>query len=179
MAKQIAVLVGSAGKTSYNLAVVRYLQSIAPEGISLNISPIADLPLYERDLDEQDVPAYNRLRETVQAADAVLWVSPEHNGQVSAMLKNAVDVVSRPSGKSLWIGKKVGLVTVNARGSDNVIKQLRELAGAAYINMQVAPVTAAVGGIFSGAFNEAGELVSEQAKADLQQFITEFARFVA
>lgn len=179
MSKQIAVLIGSASKTSFNHAVVRHLQNIAPSDLQFNIVELGDLPVYDRDLDEQDVPAYNRVRDAIKAADAILWVSPEHNGQVSAMLKNAIDVGSRPAGQSAWIGKKVGLITVNARGSDNVINQLRELANATYINMQVAPVAAAVGGIFAGSINAEGEIVAEDVKANLQNFINEFVAFVA
>ncbi|MDO4434521.1 MAG: NAD(P)H-dependent oxidoreductase, partial [Alysiella sp.] len=89
MSKNIAVLIGSASKTSFNHAVVRHLQNNVPAGIQLNILDIADLPLYDRDLDEQNVVAYHRFREAIKSADGFLWVSPEHNGQVSAMLKNA------------------------------------------------------------------------------------------
>lgn len=179
MSKQVAVFIGSASKTSFNHAVVKHLQSIAPSDLQLNIVELGDLPIYDRDLDEQNVPSYNRVRDAIKAADAILWVSPEHNGQVSAMLKNAIDVGSRPSGQSAWIGKKVGFISVNARGSENVIQQLRDLANATYINMQAAPVAAAVGGIFAGSINEQGEVVSEDVKANLQHFINEFAQFVA
>lgn len=179
MSKNIAVFIGSASQTSYNHAVVRHLQNIAPSDLQFNVVELGDLPVYDRDLDEQDVPAYNRVREAIKAADACLWVSPEHNGQASAMLKNAIDVGSRPSGQSLWIGKKVGLVCVSAHGTDKVTNQLKDLAQAHYINMQVAPVAANVGGIFSGAFNEQQEIVSDEVKATLQHFVNEFAKFVA
>lgn len=178
MSKNIVVLIGSASRTSYNHAVVKHLQSIAPADIQLNIENIADLPVYDRDLDEQTVPAYQRLRQAVQAADAVLWVSPEHNGQVSAMLKNAIDVVSRPTGQSLWIGKKVGLVCVSARGKDTVTQQLQLLASAPYINMHIAPVAANVGGIFGGTFDEQQAITSDEIKAHLQNFMDEFVKFV-
>lgn len=179
MSKQVAVFIGSASKTSFNHAVVRHLQNIAPSDLQFNIVELGDLPVYDRDLDEQDVPAYNRVREAIKAADAILWVSPEHNGQVSAMLKNAIDVGSRPAGQSAWIGKKVGLVCVSGRGSDAVTNQLKALAQAYYINMQVAPVAANVGGIFAGSISEQGEIVADEVKANLQNFINEFAAFVA
>jgi chromate reductase len=179
MTKQVAVIIGSASKTSFNHLAVKYLQSVAPASLQLNIVEVGDLPLYDRDLDEQDVPAYTRVREAVKASDAVIWVSPEHNGGMSAMLKNAIDVVSRPAGQSLWIGKPLGLITVNASGSNRVVDALRTIAAGAYINMPVAPYAAAVGGIFAGAFNEQGELVSEQAQGTLQGFINAYADFVA
>lgn len=179
MTKQVAVLIGSASTTSFNHLAVKHLQQIAPASIQLNIVEIGDLPLYDRDLDSQDVPQYTRVREAVKAADAVIWVTPEHNGSYSAMLKNTIDVVSRPAGQSLWIGKPLGLVSVNAGGSNRAVDALRTVAASAYISMPVAPFAAAVGGIFAGAFNEQGELVSEQAKGTLQGFINSFAEFVA
>lgn len=179
MTKQVAVLIGSASKTSFNHLAVKHLQKIAPASLQLNIVEIGDLPLYDRDLDEQDVPAYHRVREAVKNADAVIWVSPEHNGSYSAMLKNAIDVVSRPAGQSLWIGKPLGLVSVNAGGSNRAVDALRTVAAGTYINMPVAPFAAVVGGIFAGAFNEQGELVSETAQKTLQGFIDAYATFIA
>lgn len=179
MTKQVAVLIGSASQTSFNRLTVKHLQAIAPKELSLNIVEIGDLPLYDRDLDSQEIPAYTRVREAVKQADAVLWVSPEHNGGFSAMLKNAIDVVSRPAGKSQWIGKPLGLICVSASGSPRVTDALRTLASAAHINMPTAPFAANIGGIFGGAFNEQGELVSEQAKTTLNNFIQAYAEFVA
>lgn len=179
MTKQVAVLIGSASATSFNHLAVKHLQKIAPASIALNIVEIGDLPLYDRDLDTQEIPAYTRVREAVKAADAVIWVTPEHNGSYSAMLKNAIDVVSRPMGQSLWIGKPLGLVSVNAGGSNRAVDALRTVAAGTYINMPVAPFAASVGGIFAGAFDENGEVVSEQAKGTLQGFINAYADFVA
>lgn len=179
MTKQVAVLIGSASATSFNHLAVKHLQKIAPASIALNIVEIGDLPLYDRDSDTQEIPAYTRVREAVKAADAVIWVTPEHNGSYSAMLKNAIDVVSRPAGQSLWIGKPLGLVSVNAGGSNRAVDALRTVAAGTYINMPVAPFAASVGGIFAGAFDENGEVVSEQAKGTLQGFINAYADFVA
>lgn len=178
MTKQVAVLIGSSSPSSFNHLAVKHLQKIAPASLQLNIVEIGDLPLYDRDLDAKDVPEYTRVREAVKAADAVLWVSPEHNGAPSAMLKNAIDVVSRPAGQSAWIGKPLALMTVNASGSPRVTDALRTVAAGTYINMPVLPFAATIGGIFAGAFNENGEVVSEPAKATLQGFIDAFAAFV-
>lgn len=101
MAKQIAVLVGSGSSTSISKIVARHLQSIAPATVQLNLVEIADLPLYDRDLDEQEVAQYNRFRAEIAKAEAILFVTPEHNGSYSAMIKNAIDVGSRPMGNSL------------------------------------------------------------------------------
>lgn len=100
MAKQIAVLIGSGSKTSFSHLTVRHLQKMAPASIQLNIVDIADLPLYDRDLDENSPAQYTRVREAVAVADGVLLVTPEHNASFSAMLKNAIDVVLAQWGKA-------------------------------------------------------------------------------
>ncbi|USZ14403.1 NAD(P)H-dependent oxidoreductase [Moraxella sp. FZFQ2102] len=176
--KKVAVFVGSASKTSFNHLAVKYLQKVAPASLELNVVDISDLPLYDRDLDEQDIPQYTRVREAIKAADAILWVSPEHNGGPSAMIKNAIDVGSRPMGQSVWNGKPLGLLSVNANGSPRVTDQLRTISTSPALNMPTLPFGAYFGGIFAGAFNEHGELVSEQAKAVLDGFINAYAEFV-
>lgn len=179
MTKQVAVFVGSASKTSFNHLAVKHLQKIAPASIALNVVEIGDLPLYDRDLDGTDIASYKRVQEAVRSADAVILVSPEHNGSYSAMLKNAVDVGTRAEGGSVWVGKKAGVVSANASASQKVVDALVALANAPYVNLSVSPVTASIGGIFGGAFDENGELVSEEGKVALQNFMDEFVKFVA
>lgn len=170
----------SASKTSVSQLVVKHLQKIAPASIQLNIVEIGDLPLYDRDLDENSPAEYNRVREAVAKADGVLLVSPEHNASVSAMLKNAIDVVSRPMGQSKWIGKPAGIVTVAAgmAGGVRVADQLRAIASGTFINMPVYSQNASIGGVFNGVFNEQGEVVLEPVVQLLQSFINGYADFV-
>lgn len=178
MTKHIAVLVGSKSQTSVNQRLAKHLQKIAPPSLQLTLVDIGDLPLYDRDLDTQDVPAYTRVRDAIKQADGVIWVTPEHNGSYSAMIKNAIDVISRPAGQSLWIGKPLGLASANASGSNRAVDALRVVASGTYINMPVCPFAGVIGGIFAGAFDDNGELVSEQAKNTLQGFISAFEAFV-
>lgn len=178
MKKQVAVLIGSASQSSFNYLTFKHLQKIAPESLQLNVVQIADLPLYDRDLDNQEIKEYIRIREAIKSADAVLWISPEHNGGVSAMLKNAIDICSRPQGQSVWTGKPLGLVSANASGSSRVTDQLRTIATGAALNMPTLPFAACLGDIFTGAFNEQGELVSPKAQTTLQNFITAYAQFI-
>lgn len=179
MTKQIAVFIGSNSKTSFSKLVAKQLQKLAPHSIRLNVVEIGDLPLYDRDLDENSPPAYTRVREAVVQADGVLFVTPEHNGAIPAMLKNAIDVVSRPMGESKWIGKPAGIVTVGAGagGGIRVSDQLRVIASGAFINMPVAPFAANIGSVFT-LFDEQGEITSEAVKQTLQNFINSYAQFV-
>lgn len=181
MTKQIAVLVGSNSATSVSQIVARYLQSIAPATIQLNFLQIADLPLYDRDLDTQDIVQYQRFRGEIAKADAVLFITPEHNGSFSAMIKNAIDIGSRPMGQSLWIGKPAGIVSVaaGAAGGVRAADQLRTICSGAFINMPTASFAANVGGIFNGVIGENGEIVSEPVKGMLNSFINAYADFVS
>lgn len=181
MSKQIAVLVGSGSTTSISKIVARYLQNIAPANIQLNFVEISDLPLYERDLDGQEVALYNRFRTEIAKADAVLFVTPEHNASFSAMIKNAIDIGSRPMGQSLWIGKPAGIVSVaaGAAGGVRAADQLRTICSGAFINMPTAPFAANVGGVFNGVIDENGEIVSDAVKTMLEGFINAYADFIS
>ncbi|TDQ56620.1 chromate reductase [Mesocricetibacter intestinalis] len=181
MTKQIALLIGSGSKTSISKLVASHLQKMAPASIRLNPVEIADLPLYDRDLDENSPAAYERIRKQIENADGVLFVSPEHNAAIPAMLKNAIDVVSRPMGQSKWIGKPAGIVTVGASmaGGIRVADQLRTIASGSFINMPVYAQSPALGSIFNGLFDEQGNILIEAVSQTLQQFITGYAEFVA
>lgn len=181
MTKQIAVLVGSGSTTSISKIVARHLQNIAPANIQLNFVEISDLPLYERDLDGQEVAQYNRFRTEIAKADAVLFVTPEHNASFSAMIKNAIDIGSRPMGQSLWIGKPAGIVSVaaGAAGGVRAADQLRTICSGTFINMPTAPFAANVGGVFNGVIDENGEIVSDAVKTMLEGFINAYVDFIS
>lgn len=180
MSKKIAVFIGSGSQNSNSYLVVKYLQRIAPKSLSLEIYPIADLPLYDRDSDAQSPESYTRLRQAIAAADGVLWVTPEHNGTLSAMLKNAIDIGSRPLGQSQWIGKKLGIITVSAgmTGGVGTADLLRAVASRKFVSMPTYHVSASIANV-SSAFNEQGELINESVQRLLKEFIEGYAQFVA
>ena len=102
---KVAVLVGSLRRDSINRQLALAFKRLAPESLSLDIVEIGDLPLYNEDIDGTPGPAtYKTFRDSVGAADAVLFVTPEYNRSVPGALKNAFDVGSRPYGKSVYSG---------------------------------------------------------------------------
>ena len=102
----VAVVVGSLRKASINRKVALALAELAPANLKLSIVEIGDLPLYNEDIDGDSPPAaYSTFRQQVSSSDAVLFVTPEYNRSVPAPMKNAIDVGSRPYGKSAWSGK--------------------------------------------------------------------------
>lgn len=109
----IAILVGSLRAASHNRALAELAVANAPEGVSLSIvEGLADLPFYNEDLDLPDsVPAAAAvLRDRVAPVDAILFVTPEYNGTIPAVLKNAIDWLSRPYGEGAITGKPAGVI---------------------------------------------------------------------
>ena len=108
----IVVLVGSLRSDSLNRRLAEKLVSDAPAGLRLEIvEGLAELPFYNEDLDTDEVPEpAQRLRDRVAGADRVLVVTPEYTGTMPAVLKNAIDWLSRPYGVSAITGKPFGVV---------------------------------------------------------------------
>ncbi|GAB7125966.1 NADPH-dependent FMN reductase [Silvimonas sp. JCM 19000] len=114
MAHQVAILVGSLRKASFNRKTAHALIDLAPPSLQLQILEIGELPLYNEDIDGDEPPApWVTFREKLHAAEAVLFITPEYNRSVPGALKNAIDVGSRPYGKSGFSGKPGGVISVS------------------------------------------------------------------
>jgi len=111
---KILAVSGSLRADSYNTSLLRAASEAAPEGVDVELfepSGIADLPLYDQDLDTGDVPEpAAHLREAWGSADAILFATPEYNGSVPGGLKNAVDCDSRPKGEAAILNATVGVI---------------------------------------------------------------------
>ena len=110
----IVALVGSLRRESYTRRVVNALRELAPEAMAIEIAPIGSLPLYNED-DETDGPpsAWQAFRNQVRGGDAVLFATPEYNRSIPGVLKNAIDVGSRPNGASVWSGKPAAVLSAS------------------------------------------------------------------
>ncbi|HEY2344554.1 MAG TPA: NAD(P)H-dependent oxidoreductase [Xanthomonadaceae bacterium] len=113
MARNVAVLVGSLRKDSLNRKMAHALVAHAPEGLAFSFVEIRDLPLYNQDDDAAPNAATVAFRDAIRPLDAVLFVTPEYNRSVPGVLKNALDVGSRPYGHSVWSGKPCAIVSVS------------------------------------------------------------------
>jgi len=139
MTYKIAILVGSLRKGSLNRKVARSICAIRGDNLDCTTVEIGDLPLYNQDYDNSpDEPeAYRRFREQVAAADGVLFCTPEYNRGVPGVLKNAIDVGSRPYGHSVWNGKPAAIISASpgAIGGFGANHQLRQAC--VFLNMPV------------------------------------------
>lgn len=173
----VAVVVGSLRKESYNRKVAHALAELAPASLDLKIIEIGDLPLYNEDIDVEPPQAYTRLREAIKACDAVLFVTPEYNRSVPGVLKNAIDVGSRPYGNSAWAGKPCAVVSVSpgAIGGFGANHHLRQ--SLVFLDMPCMQMPEAYIGGAAQLFDE-GNTLSEKSRPFLQGFIDKFAAWV-
>lgn len=109
-ARDIAVFVGSIRKESITRKVARALIEIAPSSLKLDIVEISQVSSFNQDLEDTPPAEWTTLRERIRRAGGVLFATPEYNRSVPGVLKNAIDVASRPYGKSAWSGKPGGVV---------------------------------------------------------------------
>src|SRR5579884_1575573 len=128
MAYKIAIIVGSLREASLNRKMARAICRIPGDDLDCSIVEIGDLPLYNQDLDSEPPSEWQRFRREVSSADGILFVSPEYNRGVPGVLKNAIDVGSRPYGQSVFDKKPAAIVTVSpgAIGGFGANHQIRQ-----------------------------------------------------
>lgn len=126
---KVAILIGSLRKESYSRKLGHALASLAPQDFKLDFIEIGDLPLYNEDLETDTPPVtWTHFRKELHSADAVIFITPEYNRSIPAVLKNAIDVGSRPYGKSIWNGKPGAVISISqgAIGGFGANHQLRQ-----------------------------------------------------
>ena len=173
----VAVLVGSLRAGSFNRKLANVLCRMAPESLDLEIVEIGDLPLYNQDYEASPPPSVPAFKHRIEQADAILFVTPEYNRSVPAALKNAIDVASRPYGKSAWNGKPCAIIsaTPGAIGGFGANHHLRQML--VFLNMPALQHEAYIGGIDKLLDGE-GNLTNDQTKAFLQKFLDAFASWI-
>ena len=178
--RKVAVLVGSLRKESLSRKTALALAALAPASLALEIVEIGDLDLYNQDLEDATPKpaAWLAFRDRVRAADAVIFVTPEYNRSVPGVLKNAIDVGSRPYGQSVWSGKPCAVVSVSpgqygAFGANQHIRQ-----SFVFLDMPVLQqpevYLAQAGSLFGGD----GALTDDKARQLLTKLVTTFAAWV-
>lgn len=175
---KIAVIVGSLRKESYNLKTAKVLTTLAPESLSLEIINISDLPMFNEDLEPTPPKEWVAFREQISAADGLLFLTPEYNRSMPGVLKNAIDVGSRPYGKNSWNGKPGGIVSVSIGnisgfGANHHLRQ-----SLTFVNVPtMAQPEAYIGGA-AALFDEKGNLTNDSTKNFLKKFMSAFEKWV-
>jgi chromate reductase len=157
MAYKIAIIVGSLREGSINRKVARSICGLRDDNLDCSMIDIGDLPLYNQDLDSNPPQQWTRFREQVAAADGVLFCSPEYNRGIPGVLKNAIDVGSRPYGHSVFDKKPAAIVTASpgSIGGFGANHQIRQAC--VFLNMPVMQQPEAyLGHVGNDSFDENG-----------------------
>jgi len=174
----VVVIVGSLRKESFSLKIANALVKLAPAPLKLNLVTLHDISFFNQDLEATPPADWVNFRETLQKSSGVLFVTPEYNRSIPGVLKNAIDVGSRPYGKSSFIGKPIGIVSNSPGplGGVSAAKHLQNILPgiSGPIMGQPEIYLNAVG----DAFDEKGHLTKEALQKVLQQYIDAFAAFI-
>ena len=179
MPRNVAVVVGSLRKESFTRKVAHAIADIAAPELVLEDVPIGQLPLYNQDLDAGSPPGeWKQFRDRIRAADAVLFATPEYNRSVPGVLKNAIDVGSRPYGQSAWTGKPAGVVSVSpgmigAFGANHHLRQ-----SLVFLDMPCLQQPELYIGGADKLFDKDGKLKSDAVRELLTKFVTAFGTWI-
>jgi len=178
MARDVAVLIGSLRKDSLNRKLAHAIMEIAPSSLKLEEVPIIDLPLYNPDLDDAPLAPWTALRQRIKRAEAVLFVTPEHNRSVPAALKNAIDIASRPYGANAWNGKPAAVVSASpgAIGGFGANHHLRQ--SLVFLNMAPLQQPEAYIGHADKLFGADGKLNNDGTRKFLGDFLAAFDKLI-
>jgi chromate reductase, NAD(P)H dehydrogenase (quinone) len=174
----VVVIVGSLRKEGFTLKIANALAKLAPDTLKLDVVTLHDISFFNQDLEAAPPADWLAFREKVQKSNGVLFVTPEYNRSIPGVLKNVIDVASRPYGKSSFLGKPTGIIS-NSPGP------LGGVSAAKHLQNILPGITGPILGqpeiYLNGvgdAFDDKGHLVKESMQKVLQQYIVAFAAFV-
>jgi chromate reductase len=178
--QKIAVLVGSLRKESFSRKTALALMAMAPESLKMEIVDIGALPIYNQDFDDEGKvpPEWTTFREKMKSFDGLLFVTPEYNRSVPGVLKNALDVGSRPYGKSIWSKKPGAIVSVSpgALGGFGANHHLRQ--SMVFLDVPLLQQPEMYVGNASKMFDASGKIIDDHTKEFFAKFMKAFVPWV-
>jgi chromate reductase len=177
-ARKIAVVVGSLRKESFTRKLAKAIAALAPAHLTFDFVDIGQLEPFNQDLEATPTQAWTEFRNRIKGADAVLFATPEYNRSVPGVLKNAIDVGSRPYGSSVWKSKPAAVVSNSpgAIGGFGAYHHLRQ--SLVFLDMPTLNQPETYVGAVSTLFDETGELINESTGEFLTGFGQTFADWI-
>lgn len=176
----VAVIVGSLRKESFSKKIALAIKELAPTNLNLELINLGDLSIYNQDLEEEgrEPEAWKKFRDEIKKHDAFLFVTPEYNRSIPALLKNALDIGSRPYGQSVWNGKPAAVVSVSpgAIGGFGANHHLRQVL--TFLNVLTMQQPEAYVGSVHTLLDDKGKLSNANTKDFLNQFIAAFGKWI-
>ncbi len=176
---KIGVIVGSLRKESYNLKTAKALMALEPESLSFELLDIGNLPMFNEDLEATPPSEWTAFREKIAASDGFIFLTPEYNRSVPGVLKNAIDVGSRPYGHNSWNGKPAAIASVSIGnisgfGANHHLRQ-----SLVFVNVPTMAQPEAYIGDAGSLFDDNGKLTNESTKDFLRNFLAAFEVWVS
>lgn len=174
MTYNVAVIVGSIRKDSVTRKLALAMAQLAPAALKLKFVEIADLPMFNQDLEQNPAPEAVRFKKEIREADAVLFATPEYNRSVPGVLKNAIDVASRPYGDSAWAGKPAAVISVSpgALGAFGANHHLRQ--SLVFLNMPTMGAPEAYISNIKTLMDDSGQITKPETREFLGTFLKSF-----
>jgi chromate reductase, NAD(P)H dehydrogenase (quinone) len=173
-----AVLVGSLRKESINLKLARAVEKLASDQLKFHYIQIGDLPLYTQDFDTAYPPICQQLKKDIESADAVLFVTPEYNRSIPGVLKNAIDIASRPYGTNSFAGKPGAVLGASpgAPGTSMAQQHLRNIL--AYLDVPTLGQPEVFIQFKENLIDAEGNITNEGTKKFLQGFVERYVAWI-
>lgn len=175
---KIGIVVGSLRKESYSRKIANNVGELFPQGYQTEFLEIGNLPLYNEEYDENSPAEYTTFRNQVKGADAILFVTPEYNRSVPGVLKNALDVASRPWGQSVWAGKPAAIISqsignISGFGANHHLRQVLT-----FLDMPILQQPEAYIANSANLFDDQGKINNEGTVKFLQSFVDAFVALI-
>lgn len=176
--KRVGILVGSTRKGSYSRSIAEYFMKNAPEGLVMELIEIGHLPIYNQDLDADYPKECVQFKDKVAEMDAIMFVTPEHNRSYPAVLKNAIDIGSRPYGTNVWSGKPAAVISqsvgaISGFGANHHLRQVLT-----FLDLKVMAQPECYLANIANAVDENGNLSSESTEKFLDSVSEAFFRWI-
>lgn len=175
---KIATFVGSLRKDSFNRRLARAVEKLAPAGFVFEHVPIDDLPLYSQDFDAAYPKPAARLKKQIESAAGLLFVTPEYNRSIPGVLKNAIDLGSRPWGTNSFAGKPAGVIGTSIGSTGTALAQQHLRNVLAYLDAPVLPQPEVFIHFKDELIAEDGAIASDGTRKFLQGFVDKYVVWV-
>ncbi|RAN82213.1 NADPH-dependent FMN reductase [Bacillus sp. SRB_336] len=175
---KIAVFVGSLRKDSFNRRLARAVEKLAPSELAFEHVRIDDLPLYSQDFDSAYPDVANRLKKDVEAADALLFVTPEYNRSVPGVLKNAIDIASRPWGTNSFAGKPGAVIGTSIGSTGTALAQQHLRNTLAYLDVPMLAQPEVFIHFKDDLIADDGTIGNDGTKKFLQDFVDKYVAWI-
>ena len=176
--RKVAVLIGSLRKDSINRKLALAIAKLAPAGFTFEHIVIGDLPLYNQDRDGNPPEQVARIKREIEAADALLFVTPEYNRSIPGVLKNAIDLASRPYGQNAWAGKPAGVLGISIGAVGTAVAQQHLRTVLAYLDVPTLGQPEAFIQFTENLIDDTGHVSNDSTRKFLQTWVDRYVAWV-